>query len=245
MKKYFIFLIVFFMVSCFNTDVKKYVQTKEKEFQPTSEINEPLIFESYNLIIFPITQNYIKYGSELYKIAIKEKYSKFASLTDKSYINFKWREIDDIDGGFNSLFNENIVVLDYFSKTDNYGSKADKLIPYILFYVIEKDTNGDKIFSDDLDKKTLYIFNLFDKKLEKIVPDNINVQEIKYNGFYLNKISTNNIKLINSGNLTHSEINLENFIILFKGVEDKNYDYIYHLRNKRIERLNLEEIIQK
>ena len=178
-----LYTVLFFSAGCGYDSPEEFVQKNKSEFKPVEQIGSPLVFPSHNLILYPFHSNHIKSGEEIFPFALKEKggYSSMGdSYRTSAAKNFFIRDISDTGKRFQKLFSQELLIIQHYSFVSSwlFSSKATDE-PYIIFHVVESDSNGNGIYDPENDLKSLYLFEFKSRSLKRISPKNVDIKHYK------------------------------------------------------------------
>lgn len=121
----------------------------------------------------------------------------------------------------------------YDQTANEYGEQTSGRIPYMIFLVIENDTNNNEIFDEssevNSDLRSLYLFDLKSKSLTKISPQKENVIGYSVQG-YGTKYS--------SRKKTETSLSPLHYTVYFRAYDPDSgiiKKYLYHIEKSTLE----------
>lgn len=206
-------------------------------------LDTAITIDDYDIIMFPIIQNYISSNNKELKIKTNPSWLPSSSSSrlpsNQCYTNIYWRNISSKNESFKKLFEKDLYISEYFHSNIPDDNTSKTKPAFIVFEGVESDTDNDGFIDPSKDTVSLYIFNLLMKKVKRITPATLNVSDIKHKGFISSYVGSSSSHSFILSTPNENNFKLNEYVILFEGIENnKKSIYLYHLQSEYLENIS-------
>ncbi len=235
-RKTFIITVLQFVfwasIACGDGKPEEFIRDQEQKekFTPLVKTGQPRIYERAGIIMVPRVQNFIQLDGRRYRVAVTIDRKLSSTFTDRDYVNYEWRRVRGVGEKFRRLFPRDMLVLKTFRNTSDFdqeyrsGSDERPVPPFMVFLVVETDTNGNGILDDQGDVISLHILDMATMAMHRIGPPGMTMRynaSLKFHGLGVGS--------------------RRKFFLLFEARDPKSNrvaHYLYHVDSRRLEELN-------